>query len=81
MMTADSAAILTQVTETISRMGNLNGLAPDQDFYEAGITSIMALPILLDLEDAFQVSIPDDRFIAARTPRALAELIASLRGE
>jgi acyl carrier protein len=81
MMTADSAAILTQVTETISRMGSLNGLAPDQDFYEAGITSIMALPILLDLEDVFQVSIPDDRFIAARTPRALAELIASLRGE
>ena len=79
MMTADSAAILTQVTETIARMGNLNGLAPDQDFYEAGITSIMALPILLDLEDVFQVSIPDDRFIAARTPLALADLIASLR--
>lgn len=81
MMTADSAAILTQVTETIARMGNLNGLEPDQDFYDAGVTSIMALPILLDLEDAFQVSIPDDRFIAARTPRALAELIASLQGE
>ena len=80
-MVADSAAILTQVIETIARIGNLNGLAPDQDFYDAGTTSIMALPILLDLEDAYQVSIPDDKFIAARTPRALADLIASLRGE
>jgi hypothetical protein len=39
----------------------------------------MALPILLDLEDCYQVSIPDDLFIAARSPRAVAEIILGLR--
>jgi len=79
-MSTDSA-VLTQVTDTIAKIANLNALAPDQDFYDAGATSLMALPILLDLEDMYSVSIPDDRFIAARTPRALAELIASLQKE
>jgi len=71
--------ILPGVTQVIVTTGNLNGLMPDQDFYDAGITSVMALPILLELEDRYQVSFPDDRFITARSPRTLAEIILDLR--
>jgi acyl carrier protein len=75
----DAEAILPSVLEIISSTSKVNNLAPDQDFYEAGVTSVMALPILLEIEDRFQVSIPDDEFVVARTPQAVAQLIAGLR--
>jgi acyl carrier protein len=75
----DLPSILPGVMEVIVSIGNLKGLMPDQDFYDAGITSVMALPILLELEDRYQVSIPDDRFIGARSPREVAEIILGLR--
>ena len=74
-----SEDILTHVTEIVTRIGNVKDLAPDQDVYDAGVTSIMALPILMELEDRFMVSIPDDVFIAARSPRQFAKLIAELQ--
>ena len=39
----------------------------------------MALPILLDIEDRYEVSIPDGVFVSAGTANALAEIIAGLR--
>ncbi|HXE63712.1 MAG TPA: phosphopantetheine-binding protein [Bryobacteraceae bacterium] len=63
----------------VSRMGELSGLQPDQDIYEAGLISVNALPLLMELEDRFGVTIPDDLYINARTPRALDELVTSLR--
>jgi acyl carrier protein len=72
-------SILPGVIEIIIRTGNLGALRADQDFYDAGVTSVMALPILLDIEDRYGVSIPDGAFIGARTPQALAEIIAALR--
>ena len=77
--TNDLDSILPGVIEIICKTGNLEGLAPDQDFYDAGVTSVMALPILLDLEDRYAVSITDDAFIAARSPKAVAEIILTLR--
>ena len=67
---------LAAIIETICRVGAVRQLEPDQDFYDAGFTSINALPLLMEMEDQFQVSIPDDRFIQARTPRALHAVIA-----
>jgi acyl carrier protein len=61
-------------------VGGLTGLEPDQDIYDAGMTSMQALPLLLEMEDQFQVSIPDDRFIVSRTARKLTELISGLKG-
>jgi acyl carrier protein len=75
----DLLSILPGVTEVIVTTANLKELLPDQDFYEAGITSVMALPILLELEERYQVSIPDDRYIAARSIRAVAEIILDLQ--
>jgi acyl carrier protein len=51
---------------------------PDQDFYDAGVTSVQSLPLLLELEDRFQVTIPDDQFVAARSARRLSEMIQDL---
>ena len=70
---------LSSVIEVVCRVGGIAGLEPDQDFYDAGMTSMQALPLLLEIEDSFQVSIPDDRFIVSRTARKLAELIAGLK--
>ena len=51
-LTADETnTILPGVIEILSQTGKLDQLSPDEDFYDAGITSVMALPILLDIED------------------------------
>jgi acyl carrier protein len=50
----------------------------DEDIYQAGVTSIMTLPLLAELEDSFQVLIPDIEFTEARTARELARLIGQL---
>lgn len=70
---------LETVTGVIHEVTGVNNLAADQDFYDGGVTSVQALPLLLELEARFGVSIPDERFIQVRTPRALGEMIADLR--
>ena len=69
---------LTTVLDVIREMGGVENLQPDQDFYDAGVTSVQALPLLLELEDKFAVTIPDERFIAARSPRALCAVIEDI---
>lgn len=71
---------LAAVLEVISKVSGVKGLQTDVDFYEAGVTSVQALTLLLELEAIFDVAIPDDRFIASRTPRALSELVSELKG-
>lgn len=70
---------LDSILEIIQRVGNLQKCAPDDDFYDAGLTSVLALPLLLDLESEFGVSIPDERFLAARSARSLQQMISDLR--
>jgi acyl carrier protein len=79
LTTNNALDILPEVIEIITRTGNLATLTPDEDFYQAGVTSIMALPILLEIEDRFHVTIPDDLFIAARSSRAIAEIVTKVR--
>jgi len=70
---------LTQVTTIVCAAGSLAHIDADEDFYDAGVSSISALRLLMDLEDAFGISVPDDQFINARTARALHEIVAGLR--
>jgi len=70
---------LSAVNTVVSQFLGIDQLDPDQDFYDAGVTSIMTLPLLIELEDRFQVSIPQDQFLDARTIRTLTSLIESLR--
>jgi acyl carrier protein len=70
---------LVCIVGIVSRIGEISGIQPDQDFYDAGFVSVNALPLLMELEDRFGITIPDEQYINARTPRALNELVASLQ--
>ncbi|KYF61062.1 acyl carrier protein [Sorangium cellulosum] len=68
-----------KVIDVIVTVGGLPAaIKPDDDIYDAGFSSIRALQLLTELEDGFGVTLPDDRFSVARTPRALCELIQEL---
>jgi acyl carrier protein len=67
------------ILEIIKRVSGLATVTPDEDFYDAGVASVQALPLLLDLESEFNVTISDEQFLAARSARALHQMIAVLR--
>jgi acyl carrier protein len=71
---------IDSVTAVVSRVGGIPDVGPDQDIFEAGVSSVDALQLLLELESTFEVSIPDEDFVAARTPRALLDLVTRLAG-
>lgn len=68
-----------KIVEILQRVGEIESLAPDQDFYRAGIDSMKAMDVMLDLETEFGVTVPDDQFVKARTANALGDLVAGLR--
>jgi acyl carrier protein len=72
---------LEHVVAIVCKVGKISGIGPDEDFYEAGFSSISALELLLELETAYVVSIPDDWFIAARSIRSLCKMIDRLKQE
>jgi acyl carrier protein len=70
---------LETVIEIVKRVGEIAQLAPDQDFYDAGLTSLASLTLLLELEDSFNVTIADEQFIACRTSNDLTAMIEGLK--
>ena len=70
---------LLTIKEILCRLLSLETISNDQNVYEAGLTSIMVLPLLTEIEDTFQLTIPDGDFLNALTPRALAQMIEQLR--
>ncbi|WP_165066864.1 acyl carrier protein [Paludisphaera rhizosphaerae] len=75
------ATALDEITATLLRVGKLESIGLEEDIYEAGFPSIQALELLLELESACGVSIPDDQFMKARTARALLGLVVGLQQE
>lgn len=69
------ARVMTLVRET----GRIGDITPDEDFYDAGFTSLRSLELLLQLEAEWDVTIPDEEFITARSVRSLGELLARLK--
>jgi len=69
---------LDRIIGIVQTTGKLERLDASADFYEAGFSSINALQLLLDLEAAFNVAIPDDDFVTARTCASLYELVSRL---
>lgn len=55
-----------------------DSLTPDEDFYDAGITSIMVLPLIAEIEEHFGVVISDNDFQNANTGREVAAYIETL---
>jgi len=72
---------ISDITGLICRVGGVPAVGPDQDFYEAGVSSVAALKLVMELESALGLSIPDEQFIAARTPRAVHALVGRLKQE
>lgn len=70
---------LNILKEALCRVLGQKSIDGDQDIYEAGLTSIMVLPFLVEIEDAFGLSLPESEFLDRRTLRGLAELIQQLR--
>ncbi len=70
---------LERVQSIVCDVGQIAAIGPDEDFYEKGFSSLRAMELLLELETTCAVSVPDDKFIAARTPRALHALILKLQ--
>jgi acyl carrier protein len=66
------------VIAVVTRVGGIPEVGADQDIFEAGVSSVSALELLLELESEFGVSIPDDEFVSARTPRAIHDLVSRL---
>ena len=73
------ASDIDRIVSLICETGAIETVREDEDFYEAGFSSVNALSLLLELETAFGVSIPDDKFIEARTPHALGLMIVDLQ--
>lgn len=70
---------LTVLTEVLGRLLNQRSISKDENIYEAGLTSIMVLPFIVEIEDAFRLTLPESEFLDKRTLRELAELIHRLR--
>jgi acyl carrier protein len=68
------------IKEMLRRLLGHESIDDDGDIYEAGLTSIMVLPLVSEIEESFGLTIPDDDFLDARTPRALSQMIHRLRG-
>ena len=72
---------LQTIIELVQTTGKLSTVTSDEDFYEAGFSSINALQLLMELEAAFDVTIPDDAFVTARTCSSLDALVSRLSQE
>jgi acyl carrier protein len=70
---------IAQIIAIVCRLGNLESLEADRDFYDAGMSSLHALGLLLELEEAFSISIPDTEFMKARTVQALHAVVSAAR--
>ncbi|HLV81407.1 MAG TPA: acyl carrier protein [Chthonomonadaceae bacterium] len=69
------------ITKLICEIGKLPAIGPDEIMMDAGFSSMNALQLLVELESSFDITIPDEDFITAQTPRALESLVTRLREE
>jgi acyl carrier protein len=72
---------LQRILAIVFEVGKVSGIQSGDDIYDAGFSSINALQLLMELESAFEVSIPDEEFINARSARALHAVIERLKQE
>ena len=79
-MRRDPQTDLEKIKEILRTLLAEQILNDDDDIYEAGLTSIMVLPLLSEMEQNFGLAIPDAEFLDAHTPRALAAMVQRLRG-
>jgi acyl carrier protein len=69
---------MNRVIQLITDIGGIGEITLDTAIYDAGFSSARALELVLSLEEEFGLSIPDQEFLAARTPRQIAGLVDRL---
>ncbi|GAC1652009.1 MAG: hypothetical protein NVS9B15_12440 [Acidobacteriaceae bacterium] len=79
MSEVSARASLVEISPMITAAATISYLRPDQDFYDAGLASVASLTLLLDLEEKFGISIPDESFVQCRTAESIANLVQGLQ--
>jgi acyl carrier protein len=74
-----SQSDLERIKEILSQLLGQEIIGDDENFYAAGLTSIMVLPLLSEIEASFELKIPDTEFLDAHTPRELLKLVQRLK--
>jgi acyl carrier protein len=73
--------VIERVREIVSQHGRLGsaavGLADDGDLYNAGLTSLATVGLMLALEDEFDVEFPD-AMLSRKTFGSIASLAAAV---
>jgi acyl carrier protein len=76
-------SLLADIRDTLARHGRLSidvaALAPDSNLYDAGLTSLATVGVMLALEDRFNVEFPES--MLGRKTFASLESIAEAVGE
>ncbi len=72
---------LERIMLIVCEVGKISQIQPDDDIFEAGFSSINVLQLLVELETALEVSIPDDQFIKSRSPREICAVVEQSRQE
>ena len=66
-----------RLRDIIAKFGRLpiaiNTLAPDDDLYEAGLSSLASVNLMLAVEDAFDIEFPD-HLLTRRTFQSISSL-------
>jgi acyl carrier protein len=70
---------MEQMIAIIRRIAQIEAVGPDTNLGEAGLTSMNVVELLVELESAYGVTVPDEAFLAAKTPRELFALISPLQ--
>ena len=73
----------TQIREILSTHGRLSAdvsaLSDDADLYDAGLTSLITVNLLLAIEDHFDVEFPDE-LLSRRTFQSIDALSEAVEG-
>ena len=73
-----AGASLDAVMAILRRVLGTDNISPTDDFYDSGVTSTMVLPLLMEIEQQFGITFPEEDFPEARTGQQLAARIDAL---
>ncbi|MFY9852906.1 MAG: acyl carrier protein [Terracidiphilus sp.] len=75
-------ALQNELRQLLMELAGLpEGFDASADLYtELGVASMKAMELLMELEDRYQISVPDEEFIQATSLQALAEMVQKLKG-
>jgi len=70
---------LERIQDIVIRAAGIESIPPEADMYEAGVTSMGSMDVLLELEIAFAIAIADEHFVKARTCEQLLRLVEAAK--